>query len=156
MAKGDHVYVWRLGYSHHGIDCGDGTVIHFNGEPFKKTAASIARTRMADFTNGSRMRTRVYGNRDSPAVTMERAESRVGIMGYYLAYNNCEHFATWCCTGEFKSRQVRNAARVGRGAAGAAPAAAAGAPAALLVGAIAGVYGVYKAARKLPGLRRKG
>lgn len=149
MAKGDHIYVWRLGYSHHGIDCGDGTVIHFTGEPFKKTASSIERTPLAEFSKGSRVRTRVYRKRDRPAVAMERAESRVGIKGYNLAFNNCEHFATWCCTGKFESRQVR---RVGRGAAGAAPAAA---PAAVLIGAASGVYGVYRAARRLAGIRRK-
>lgn len=149
MATGDHIYVRRsLGYTHHGIDCGDGSVIHFNGEPFKKAAASIARTPLADFAGGSRVRTCIY----SPAVTTERAESRVGIKSYNLVFNNCEHFATWCCTGSFESRQVR---RVGRGAAGVVPAAAVGAPAALLVGATAGAYSVYRAARTLAGVRRK-
>jgi hypothetical protein len=156
MAKGDHIYVRRaLGYTHHGIDCGDGTVIHFNGEPLKKTAASIARTPMAEFTGGARVRTRIYGNMDRPEVTMDRAESRVGIQGYNLVFNNCEHFATWCCTGEFKSRQVRNVVRSGRGAASAAAAAGVGPPTALLVGAAASVFGVYRAARRLPSLRRK-
>lgn len=34
MAKGDHIYVERLNgvYAHHGIDCGDGTVIHYTAE----------------------------------------------------------------------------------------------------------------------------
>lgn len=160
MAKGDHIYVRRsLGYTHHGIDCGDGTVIHFNGEPFKKTAASIARTPMADFSGGSSVRTRIYRSRDSSPVTMERAESRVGIKSYNLVFNNCEHFATWCCTGEFKSRQVRNVVRAGRGAAGAVSAAAPAAPAAMLVGAAAGigggVYSLYRAARRLNGRKRK-
>ena len=33
MAIGDHIYATRFGgvYSHHGIDCGDGSVIHYNG-----------------------------------------------------------------------------------------------------------------------------
>ena len=151
MAKGDHIYVWRLGYSHHGIDCGDGTVIHFTGEPLKKTASSIERTPLAEFGKGSRVRTRTYRKRDRPAVTIDRAESRVGFPGYNVAFNNCEHFATWCCTGEFKSRQVRNAARGLSGATmGFAPAAAlAGAVAA----ASAGLYGAYRAARRSNGQR---
>ncbi len=34
MAAGDHIYVKRFGgvYAHHGIDCGDGSVIHYTGE----------------------------------------------------------------------------------------------------------------------------
>lgn len=149
MAKGDHIYVWRLGYTHHGIDCGDGTVIHFTGEPLRKTASSIERTPMAEFGKGSRVRTRAYRKRDRPEVTMERAESRVGFPGYNLAFNNCEHFATWCCTGEFGSRQVRNAARGVRAVtAGAAPAAA-------LAGVVATVSVAYRAARRLNSQRQK-
>jgi hypothetical protein len=38
---------------------------------------------------------------------MARAESRIGDSGYHLVANNCEHFATWCCTGRMTSSQVR-------------------------------------------------
>ena len=40
MAKGDHLYVDRgLGsFTHHGIDCGDGTVIHYkDGDSIKRS-----------------------------------------------------------------------------------------------------------------------
>ena len=153
MAKGDHIYVRRLGYTHHGVDCGDGTVIHFTGEPFRKTTSSIERTPMAEFGKGSRVRTRAYRKRDRPEVTMDRAESRLGFPGYNVAFNNCEHFATWCCTGEFKSRQVRNVARGAKGAA-----TAGFTPAAALAGAVAatstGLYGAYRAVRRLNGQRK--
>jgi hypothetical protein len=155
MAKGDHIYVNRLGYTHHGIDCGDGTVIHFTGEPLKKYNSSVARTPLAEFASESRVKIRRYKTRDTPQTAFDRAESRVGIRGYNLVFNNCEHFATWCCTGNFKSRQVRNAVRVGGGIAGGIPAAVPAASAAILLGAASfGVYGTYRAARKLPGLRR--
>ena len=36
MAKGDHLFVYCGGYSHHGIDVGDGNVIHFDSTPFRK------------------------------------------------------------------------------------------------------------------------
>jgi hypothetical protein len=43
MAKADHVYVRRTGYTHHGIDMGDGTVIHCMGAPGQKVGASFRR-----------------------------------------------------------------------------------------------------------------
>ena len=27
--KGDHIFIFRAGYTHHGIDMGDGTVAHW-------------------------------------------------------------------------------------------------------------------------------
>ena len=36
MARGDHIFVYCLGYSHHGVDCGDGDVIHFDSDPIRK------------------------------------------------------------------------------------------------------------------------
>ena len=38
MDKGDHIFVYRRGYSHHGIDCGDGTVIHYESNAWMKLA----------------------------------------------------------------------------------------------------------------------
>ena len=37
MAKGDHIYVERLAgvYAHHGIDTGDGWVIHYTGKNWR-------------------------------------------------------------------------------------------------------------------------
>ncbi len=39
-------------------------------------------------------------------VIVERAASMIGRSGYDLFSNNCEHFATWCVTGEHSSAQV--------------------------------------------------
>jgi hypothetical protein len=109
MAYGDHIYVRRMGYSHHGIDCGDGYVIHFNGEPGKgKSRARIARTRLAAFLDGGQLRIKSYGKRRSSAETVRAARSQLGKASYHLIFNNCEHFATWCCTGQKASHQVRN------------------------------------------------
>jgi hypothetical protein len=98
-----------VGYTHHGIDCGDGTVIHFTGEPGKaKSGACVARTSLEEFLRGGTMRVREYGQRDDAELTVKRAESEIGSSGYHLAANNCEHFATWCCTGQGTSEQVRS------------------------------------------------
>ena len=108
MARGDHIYVQRSVYTHHGIDAGDGTVIHFTGEPGQaKVDASIARSAMDDFLKGGDLKVRRYGKRDDPDTTMTRAESKLGETNYHLVTNNCEHFATWCCTGRPASEQVR-------------------------------------------------
>ena len=44
----------------------------------------------------------VYG----PKAVVKRARSRIGQRGYSLLYNNCEHFATWCKTGQHCSVQA--------------------------------------------------
>ncbi|MBW4657872.1 MAG: lecithin retinol acyltransferase family protein [Drouetiella hepatica Uher 2000/2452] len=111
MARGDQIYVMRplagmdSVYEHHGIDCGDGTVIHYykgSGEPI------ISRTTMETFAMGSP----VYPYKTSvsfiPDLVMERAESRLGERQYNLVTNNCEHFANWCKTGRNVSQQLLN------------------------------------------------
>ena len=109
MALGDQIYVMRplVGvagvYEHHGIDCGDGTVIHFHkGEQ----GAEVKRTSREAFAQGSA----IYGQRVTtaflPSLVVARAESRLGDRDYDLLTRNCEHFATWCKTGRWESAQV--------------------------------------------------
>ena len=54
MAIGDHIKVRRLlgFYYHHGIDVGDGTVIHFTGDPKRKKDAIIEKTTLDEFSKG--------------------------------------------------------------------------------------------------------
>ena len=54
MARGEHIKVKRCGglYSHHGIDMGDGTVIHFSGEPLHRQNARICRVSLREFLAG--------------------------------------------------------------------------------------------------------
>ena len=108
MDRGDHIYVRRLGYTHHGIDVGDGQVVHYTGEVGQKSDASVCRTSLGDFSRGAETKTRVYGECDSIDETIKRAESRLNEDSYNLVFNNCEHFATWCKTGEHKSEQVKD------------------------------------------------
>ncbi|WP_052507139.1 lecithin retinol acyltransferase family protein [Desulfonatronovibrio magnus] len=110
MAKGDHIFVQRALYSHHGIDCGDGTVIHYTGEPGQKRNAAVKRTDIHEFTAGGNLMIRYYSKHDSADKTLERAFSRLGEDSYNLFFNNCEHFATWCKTGKKNSEQVVRAA----------------------------------------------
>ena len=56
MARGDHLKVRRRGYWHHGIDCGDGTVIHYAGLEREKSDAYVRRTSLAEFCKGRTVR----------------------------------------------------------------------------------------------------
>lgn len=108
MARGDQIYVMREFlnlkgvYEHHGIDCGDGTVIHY-----RKSDSTIARTSMTTFADGRPLQVRHYPVSYTPDATIARASSRLGEQQYNLLYNNCEHFATWCKTGVSESLQVK-------------------------------------------------
>lgn len=111
MAKGDCVYVYRnFGqlsgfYKHYGIDCGDGTIIHY-----RKPSETIERTSWATFSRGNPVYVAEYSDGFSyiSDAVVERAESRIGEKEYNLIANNCEHFANWCKTGMSHSQQVKN------------------------------------------------
>lgn len=108
MGRGDHIYINCGVYTHHGIDCGDGTVIHHPGGLAQKMNVVISRTTMASFASGKQVFVREYKSPLSPDIVILRAESQLNKAGYDLFYNNCEHFATWCKTGYKKSEQVDN------------------------------------------------
>jgi hypothetical protein len=109
MSRGDSISVRRrrrLGrYSHHGIDCGDGTVIHYTGGP--GTVRRIERTTLESFAGGSTVVPRHHRKALPVEEIVANAESRLGADGYHLVWNNCEHFTTWASTGSRSSKQVR-------------------------------------------------
>ena len=113
MAKGDHIKVRRYGlvYAHHGIDMGDGTVIHFAEAGKKDGWARVERAPLEAFLKGGKPRVVEYKPGRSLAVeqTIELAQAELGTSGYSLSWNNCEHFATYCKTGRRESRQVKRA-----------------------------------------------
>ncbi|NIA13428.1 MAG: hypothetical protein GWP08_05055 [Nitrospiraceae bacterium] len=112
MTRGDHIRVRRRrGYWHHGIDCGDGTVIHYAGEPFRKRHAVITRTSYAEFVRDNPVKTVRHGDADDPDTVLERATGRLGEACYHVVFNNCEHFARWCATGRHESKQIVRALR---------------------------------------------
>lgn len=121
MAKGDHIRARRLGglYTHHGIDVGDGTVVHFDGDPFRRADARVRRVPVEEFAKGATVKTvsHVGTSHDADEV-IARALHRLGEGGYDLLRNNCEHFARACKTGAPRSRQVEKAVRAGVAAAG--------------------------------------
>ena len=106
MARGDHIRVVRNVYSHHGIDCGDGTVIHYTGDLSHIRDARVERTGMAVFRNGDQVDVVEHPRGFDADTTIRRARSRIGETAYNLGFNNCEHFARWCKTGEHASQQA--------------------------------------------------
>jgi hypothetical protein len=106
MARGDHIKVKDFGYSHHGVDCGDGTVIHFAGHASQKRNPEIRRVTFDDFARGRRVFVVKHTYPLQPEEVIWRAESLIGTRDYDLLFNNCEHFAAWCVTGRRVSRQV--------------------------------------------------
>lgn len=139
--KGDHIYVRRVGYTHHGVEVNDGMVIHFTGTPGSKRDAMIRRESIEVFRGSGVVEIRRYEQRLEPDVAVERAESKLGQSGYNLYANNCEHFARWCVTGDHKSGQVNAVNATGGVVATTAAAAAGGVGVVAAVGEVAGLSG---------------
>jgi hypothetical protein len=132
MARGDRLEVEHriagstVTYLHHGVDLGDGTIVHARPHDFRNPfgGGRVVQTSLADFSEGRCVRVR-----NEPAAAFapdeiaERALAHVGRDGYDPVIDNCEHFATWCATGSRTSRQVDIV--MGRVAAGVSRAAAA-------------------------------
>lgn len=98
-----------LRYLHHGIDMGDGTVVHARPDDPRRVFAGgrVERTSLEAFADGRP----VDVVRDPPASfppdeISRRAAAHVGREGYSPTVDNCEHFASWCATGRRESRQV--------------------------------------------------
>lgn len=110
FAKGDHLVVDRIIYTHHGIYIGNGEVIHFNSTIKTKMSAVICKTTLEDFAKGQTIEVIPHTNRPySRKESVRRAKSYVGKKGYNLITNNCEHFVNHCIEGVKKSDQVNSA-----------------------------------------------
>jgi hypothetical protein len=112
MAKGDHIKVKRMHglYYHHGIDMGDGTVIHFSGEPLNAKLAQVIQDSEEDFLKGEEKQVIAYTDCTDVLTTEETvllAREQLDTEGYNLIDNNCEHFATYCKTRYKRSGQVQ-------------------------------------------------
>jgi|GEM_PF-3392873 len=115
IKRGDHICVKHpvVGdlITHHGIYCGDGTVIHFDGNDKSSGQANIRRDSLEDFCQPLLVSEILVFNPCPPDqhsyanAIIQRAESCLGKSGYDLFRNNCEHFATYCMTNVWKSDQ---------------------------------------------------
>ncbi len=117
MAKGEHIYVHGaaagIPYQHHGIDMGDGTVIHLAPAAGARIAINdssdrfmVRRDSIADFCRGSQPITVTHRCERTSEEICTAAEKRVGQCGYSLLEGNCEHFARLCACGRSESHQI--------------------------------------------------
>ncbi|WP_321328446.1 lecithin retinol acyltransferase family protein [uncultured Ilyobacter sp.] len=143
MARGDHIKVKRIQgvYYHHGIDLGNNSVIHYTGEPGKKSNASVKRTSMTEFLNGGKLEIVNYSEYLDNEATVLRAAQLVGESNYNLFFNNCEHFATYCKLGKSKSVQIEDTLYKTGGTASVVTGTAAGIGTVASAGAVSGLSG---------------
>ena len=105
--QGDHLSVHYGSFYHHGIDCGDGTVIHLSQEH-----GSVVQSSFAEFADGRCVHTENSPRLYKRKKVVERAKRRLHQDGYHLLVNNCEHFVYWCRMGKKRSRQVQCVGKV--------------------------------------------
>jgi len=112
--KSDHIRVNRSIYYHHGIDIGDGTVVHFCVDDKSNPGeARIDRTSLQEFLiDKDDYEVLNYQVCNDPDKVVDIALSFVSAKNYSLFNNNCEHFARYCKTGDKKSEQIKNAKEV--------------------------------------------
>lgn len=122
LKAGDVVFVIRNKlhvrdlYRHYGVYVGDGRIVHFTGSKgheINPHLAFIQETSLETFLAGDvggidRRLSRAFSREE----VVRRAKSRVGkgLGTYNLMLNNCEHFASWCATGIYRSNQVEHIA----------------------------------------------
>ncbi len=117
MARGDHIYVNNMAagipYQHHGIDMGDGTVIHLaaaDGTRIvlcdKSDRFCVRRDTREDFCRGAAANLVCHAEGHAAEQVAQAAESQVGTCGYSLLDGNCEHFARQCACGRAESHQI--------------------------------------------------
>jgi hypothetical protein len=126
LRPGDHIHIHRGAYHHDAIYVGNGRVIHL-WAPRGKGAASIRMDSLGAVRGPNGLVTVAeYGVCFDASEVVQRAFSRLGERGYNVFSGNCEHFATWCKTGQHASSQVERASAVIAGSAGSRAAASLG------------------------------
>ena len=111
MNAGDHIFVNRTGYSHHGLYIGNDEVIHYEGASLEQRGGLVCWVSLQEFSAGDKVYVQSYPFRVFDAGdSVLRAKEQLGAERYNLAFNNCEHFVCWCIMGISFSQQVFQAA----------------------------------------------
>lgn len=99
LNTGDHLWVDCGAFSHHGIYIGDGRVIHY-GKSELRDDPSICCVTLDKFAEGKPIHRKDSLKTHSDAAIVVRAKSRLREDQYNLIFNNCDHFASWCRSGD--------------------------------------------------------
>ena len=125
-SAGDLIVFQRATHKHYAVNVGNGEIIHLTsaGELSSfnvvvgiaghicSTNPSIAVIKKEKYNAFYKEGDKVYveqhccKNRLPILEIVKRANSKIDEKGYNLLLNNCEHFARWCCYGEWKSTQA--------------------------------------------------
>jgi len=76
MARADHIRVLQPLYYHHGIDCGNGTVIHYSGGVGRKVNACVRRSTLDEFAEGCPVEVMTYERCLSPDAALAACRGR--------------------------------------------------------------------------------
>jgi len=98
-----------LPYNHCGIYEDAGHVIHFaspEGSEISEDTAVVHETTFEHFKDGCPVKVIDLENSLPVEETLRKAKQYIGTGGYNFATFNCDHFATYCKTGEFRSIQA--------------------------------------------------
>jgi hypothetical protein len=106
MARGDHLFVHRLGYTHHAIDLGAGRVVHYGRGILGGRLSEVEIVSWDDFSSGLPVGIHNCCPAFDAETTVTRALGRLGERRYDLLENNCEHFVHWCRCGRHESWQA--------------------------------------------------
>lgn len=109
MKVGDHIYIYirhkGVKFTHHGIYISDNRVIHYWGDKIRRSKLY----KKAQWY-GKKIHVKKHNFSYSSERVIKRAKKRLDEKKYHLLFNNCEHFAYWCKTGEHRSKQVEQVA----------------------------------------------
>jgi lecithin:retinol acyltransferase len=108
------------------------------GQQGKRTAP-IRQTTLEEFAKGGEVKVLTYRLCLKPDDVVERASGKLDQQQYDLAFNNCEHFATWCKTGRAESHQVNGAGGLAGGVVGGVAGAAAAVASVSVAGTVSGL-----------------
>ena len=121
LKAGDHIYVYRFFYQHHGIYVDDEEVIHFSGPKGSgsKSEAKISAVSLKEFLKGDPVRLVAYNDppyyyylKLSGTTHYEKSQPADGVIStaemflkypelwpdYNVKHMNCENFAYYCKT----------------------------------------------------------
>ncbi|EJS02228.1 lecithin retinol acyltransferase family protein [Bacillus cereus] len=95
----DHLCVQRIGYIHHALYIGSGSVLHYS-EGYIKTDS------LDNFKGVSTINVVNSIILYSKDTVVSRGYSKLGQSNYNVVFNNCEHFVTWCRSGGKTSNSI--------------------------------------------------